>query len=90
MHKPGGVAVRGLMGDVFLAVARAQGVWSELEVRVPWNGARDGVTAPWTQGLVLLGRHIPSTAESEKVRGNQRGPSRKAKYYPATDSEAVP
>ena len=32
----------------------------------------------------------PSTTESEGVRGNPREPSRKAKYYLATDSEAVP
>ena len=32
----------------------------------------------------------PSTTESEGVRGNLREPSRKAKYFLATDSEAVP
>lgn len=32
----------------------------------------------------------PSTTESEGVRGNSREPSRKAKYFLATDSEAVP
>ena len=33
---------------------------------------------------------IPSTAGHVKPRGNPAGPSAKAKYYLATDSEAVP
>ncbi len=32
----------------------------------------------------------PSNADAEEVCVNQRGPSRKAKYYLATDSEEVP
>ena len=32
----------------------------------------------------------PSTAGHEKSCGNLGGPSPKAKYYPATDSELVP
>ena len=35
-------------------------------------------------------RRIPSTAGHEKSRGNLAGPSAKAKYDLATDSEAVP
>src|SRR5215510_2563363 len=35
-------------------------------------------------------RSIPSTAGHEKPRGNLGGPSAKAKYYLANDSEPVP
>jgi len=33
---------------------------------------------------------FPSSTGHVKSRVNQRGPPRKAKYYPATDSEPVP
>jgi hypothetical protein len=39
---------------------------------------------------VLDSRRIPSTAGHEKSRRNPAGPSAKAKYSLATDSEAVP
>ena len=35
-------------------------------------------------------RRIQSSARHEKSRMNERGPSRKAKYYLVTDSELVP
>jgi hypothetical protein len=35
-------------------------------------------------------RSIPSTAEHVQLCGNLGGPSSKAKYYLATDSEPVP
>ena len=37
-----------------------------------------------------IARRIPSTAGHGKPRGKQAGPSAKAKYSLATDSEAVP
>ena len=57
---------------------------------------RRGLERPVTEGKnpvaenFLSPRRIPSTAGHEKPRGNPAGPSAKAKYFLATDSEAVP
>ena len=40
--------------------------------------------------IYLDPRDFLSTTGHVKSRGNLRGPSRKAKYSPATDSEPVP
>jgi len=57
---------------------------------------RSGLERPITEGNnpvaenLLSPERIPSTAGHVKPRGNPAGPSAKAKYSLATDSEAVP
>ena len=45
---------------------------------------------PVTENRVDTQGEFLSSAEHEKFCMNQRGPSRKAKYYRETDSEPVP
>ena len=52
------------------------------------SSAKDG-DSPVGDGKGTLGG-IPSSPEHVKFWANLRGPSRKAKYTPATDSEQVP
>ena len=54
-----------------------------------WKGGPERVKAPYPKSAVTSRRHL-SSAEHEKFSVNQRGPSRKAKYYRETDSEPVP
>ena len=54
-----------------------------------WKGGPQRVKAPYPKPAVDLRRHL-SSAEHEKFSVNQRGPSRKAKYFRETDSEPVP
>ena len=54
-----------------------------------WKGKSQRVITPYTKSIKLKRRHL-SSAEHEKFCVNQRGPSRKAKYYRKTDSEPVP
>ncbi len=57
---------------------------------------RSGLERPTKEGKSpvakneRIARRIPSTARHVKPRGKQAGPSAKAKYSLATDSEAVP
>jgi hypothetical protein len=58
--------------------------------------SRTGLESPATAGDSPLGENvrissgrIPSRAGHVKARSNPRGPSRKAEYYLATDSEPV-
>ncbi len=57
--------------------------------RSVWKGAPQRVKVPYPKPLRLKRRHL-SSAEHEKFCVNQRGPSRKAKYFQETDSEPVP
>ena len=54
-----------------------------------WKGKSKRVITPYAKLIKFERRHL-SSAEHEKFCVNQRGPSRKAKYYRKTDSEPVP
>ena len=54
-----------------------------------WKGGPQRVKAPYPKSATRARRHL-SSAEHEEFCMNQRGPSRKAKYYQETDSEPVP
>ena len=66
-----------------------------MELQRCWSRRR-GLERPAIEGKspVVESRHSPrrilSTARHVKPRGNPAGPSAKAKYSLATDSEAVP
>ena len=79
----------GVVGSEVCLFRKAQGVTKSIVSRIHWKVWQNRVTAPYAKVIDLLFRH-PSTAEHEKFCGNLRGPSRKAKYYLATDSVPVP
>ena len=89
MVKPGGVASSGL----WELEGRGTRTFTELQNRylaeAVWKAAPKRVRAPYTKSIGLRLNH-PSSAGSGKAGVNLRGPSRKAKYSQATDSELVP
>ena len=56
---------------------------------ISWKAEPKKVKARYPKSEGYVRRHL-SSAEHEKFCMNQRGPSRKAKYYRETDSEPVP
>ena len=88
MLKSGSVAGLGLWG-LHLWSSGATGSDSGFLAEAGWKAVPKNVKAMYAKEDRRFVRN-PSTTESEGVRGNPREPSRKAKYYLATDSEAVP
>ena len=72
------------------------GLWDVPHEVIKVQIRRSGLERPTVGGKspvaenVHSSERIPSTAGHEKSRGKQAGPSAKAKYFLATDSEAVP